>query len=124
MYKTCTKPAGLSEATAGVFDATALIAAMLLLWIGCAVILWYAYDMSALVADGAYSRSYALSSAVKFGFILSALIVAVGCVAEKESPEFVLGKSHGQSGGKPPLFSFCMHSSLSHADKRGRRSGA
>jgi len=71
------KPTGLSEVTAVVVDVTAFIGAMLLLWFGCAVVLWWAYDMSAFVAGGAYSSSYALSCAVKFGFILSALIAAV-----------------------------------------------
>jgi hypothetical protein len=71
------KGTDMGERTVRLPEVVAFVFAFLLLWFGCASVLWWSYSMSADVAGGAYGRSYALSAVTKFGFVLSVLIIAV-----------------------------------------------
>ena len=69
--------ADLTGTMASVVDVLAFICALVFLFVSCAVVLWWAYDVSAFIAGGAYERRYELSFVAQFSAILSALIAIV-----------------------------------------------
>jgi hypothetical protein len=66
-----------------VLRTTLFIIALTLLWFCCAMVLWWAYNMRAVVAGGAFNQHYALSAVVEFGGVLTALITCVWLARRK-----------------------------------------
>jgi hypothetical protein len=60
-----------------VLTVATIVLLLLLLWFGSAIVLWWAYDMGAFVAGGAYDRLSARSWVAGFSWILTGLTALV-----------------------------------------------
>jgi hypothetical protein len=72
---------------------TQFILSLTVLWLACAFVLWWAYDMSASVAEGAYDRRSALSSVAQFSCILTGLVGIVWMRWRRKATEVRTWKS-------------------------------